>query len=549
MVKIGNGTLTLSGNNSGFTGSLVVQAGTLEATDAAALPGFGRGGVSVAVGATLQADLAVDGGDGWTSTNLASLLADTSFNIDSSTDPPSLSFLAFNFPSGTFTWGSISAAFGLVVQGDGTLVLDGGNSFASTDVASGTLDVEGSITGPVAANGGQVIGGGAPAIPTLSVNNSTVTAVIGQAALASGQWSDSTTDPVTVTAPDGLLTPNPDGTWNWTFTPATPLPGPQTETITALDTSTNAAATQTVTVDWLAPTSTSVSILPGTAFTAAAPVTIQASVSADSGTPAGDVAFYDGTALLGTVPLDAAGEINLGGSALAMLKLPTLGPGDHGITAVYEGAGYFAASSCEPLVVTVAPAAIAPVFACTWSPAPTEGAPCQLDASETGDSNAISSWTVNWGDGTSPQVIFTSYDFISVTHAYQSGGVTCLVHVSETDNQGNTYGAFYQANLSGGLDPQFGVGGVVISPLPPGEGQGEGISNLAVQPDGSILAVQCSTGSPPASSLVRFDASGDPDGTTFDDVSSQILAIAAIAIQPTVLSAARDADGAILRCV
>ena len=134
-------------------------------TDAAALPGFGRGGVSVAVGATLQADLAVDGGDGWTSTNLASLLADTSFDIDSGTAPPSLSFLALNVPSGTFTWGSISAAFGLVVQGDGTLILDGGNSFVGTNVASGTLDVEGSITGPVVAGGGQVIGGGAPAIP------------------------------------------------------------------------------------------------------------------------------------------------------------------------------------------------------------------------------------------------------------------------------------------------------------------------------------------------------------------------------------------------
>ena len=278
---------------------------------------------------------------------------------------------------------------------------------------------------------------------------------------------------MTVTAPDGLLTQGTDGAWSWTFTPADPLPGPQTETITALDTTTNTAATQTVTVDWLSPTSTSVGIQPGTAFTAGAPVTIQASVSADSGTPAGNVAFYDGTALLGTVPLDAAGEINLGGSALAMLKLPTLGPGDHGITAVYEGAGYFAASSCEPLVVTVAPAAIAPQFDVYLVPRADRGRdPCQLDASGTGDLNAISSWTVNWGDGTSPQVIFTSYDFISVTHAYQSGGVTCLVHVSETDNQGNTYGAFYQADLSGGLDSQFGVGGVVISPLPPGSGPG-----------------------------------------------------------------------------
>ena len=107
------------------------------------------------------------------------------------------------------------------------------------------------------------------------------------------------------------------------------------------------------------------------------------------------------------------------------------------------------------------------------------------------------------------------------------------MHVSETDNQGNTYGAFYQADLSGTLDSQFGVGGVVTSsPLPAAEGQDEGLSAVAVQPDGSIVA--CRIGLQPVTSLVRVNASGNPDGTTFDDVSSQIPTITAIAIQPTV---------------
>ena len=51
-------------------------------------------------------------------------------------------------------------------------------------------------------------------------------------------------------------------------------------------------------------------------------------------------------------------------------------------------------------------------------------------------------------------------------------------------------------------------------------GQGEGISNLAVQPDGSTMAVQSGIGLQPVTSLVRFDASGNPDGTTFDDISA-----------------------------
>ncbi len=48
--------------------------------------------------------------------------------------------------------------------------------------------------------------------------------------------------------------------------------------------------------------------------------------------------------------------------------------------------------------------------------------------------------------------------------------------------------------------------------------------------NGSIVAVQSGIGLQPV--LVRYDDTGTPDGTTFDDVSSQISEITAVAVQP-----------------
>ena len=63
---------------------------------------------------------------------------------------------------------------------------------------------------------------------------------------------------------------------------------------------------------------------------------------------------------------------------------------------------------------------------------------------------------------------------------------------------------------------------------------------LAVQPDGGIVAVQASgTGS----QLVRFDATGTPDGTTFDDVSAEIPDITTVAVQPPDLPLPYSGEG------
>jgi uncharacterized delta-60 repeat protein len=56
------------------------------------------------------------------------------------------------------------------------------------------------------------------------------------------------------------------------------------------------------------------------------------------------------------------------------------------------------------------------------------------------------------------------------------------------------------------------------------------LSSLAVQPDGSIVGVESGTGFQPV--IARFDSSGQPDGTTFDDVSPYLATISSVAVQP-----------------
>ncbi len=71
-------------------------------------------------------------------------------------------------------------------------------------------------------------------------------------------------------------------------------------------------------------------------------VTFTATVTSGSGTPTGDVSFYDGTALLGTAAVDASGQ--------AALTTP-LAAGTHNLTATYTGSGAFGGSTSTSSVL------------------------------------------------------------------------------------------------------------------------------------------------------------------------------------------------------
>jgi Bacterial Ig-like domain (group 3)/IPT/TIG domain len=76
-------------------------------------------------------------------------------------------------------------------------------------------------------------------------------------------------------------------------------------------------------------------------------ITFTATVAHTTGTrtPTGRVVFKDGTAVLGSVLLDARGRASLATAALST--------GTHGITAVYEGASLFAPSASNSLSQTI----------------------------------------------------------------------------------------------------------------------------------------------------------------------------------------------------
>lgn len=77
-------------------------------------------------------------------------------------------------------------------------------------------------------------------------------------------------------------------------------------------------------------------------------VLLTAKVTASSGTPTGNLTFYDGATLLRTVVLK---------QGAASLRISSLSPGIHSLTASYAGNGTFASSTSAPLAQTVKKAA------------------------------------------------------------------------------------------------------------------------------------------------------------------------------------------------
>ena len=92
------------------------------------------------------------------------------------------------------------------------------------------------------------------------------------------------------------------------------------------------------------------------------PVLLTASVSSKPGAPTGTVTFLDGTTVLGTAQVDAAGQATLAVS---------LGVGNHALTASFAGTGGFADSTSAAVTETVNRAATRVGLASSVNPAVT----------------------------------------------------------------------------------------------------------------------------------------------------------------------------------
>jgi autotransporter-associated beta strand protein len=150
LVKGGPGIMEIQGTAS-YTNTTNVDAGTLIATQPAALSGYLAGNVSVTSGATL----AVRGGgvlgvdEQWTSDDLYYLLAGSTFTSGSSLGievTNGNSFTYYNDVSGA------EPAKDLVKLGAGTVVLTGASTYAGTTIVkAGTLQLNGvDVSTPVA---------------------------------------------------------------------------------------------------------------------------------------------------------------------------------------------------------------------------------------------------------------------------------------------------------------------------------------------------------------------------------------------------------------
>jgi autotransporter-associated beta strand protein len=205
LVKQGNGTLTLSGNNT-YAGTTTISAGTLEITSTGLLGGgnysqaianngtfiFGSnsnqtlGGVISGAGAltkngtgTLTLTNSANTYNGTTTINAGALAIGANMSIGAIAGSGNLSLgtgftLTTNSSSSTALTGVISGGGGLTKAGTGALTLNGTNTYTgTTTLRDGTLNINSATalgTGTLTIAGGTIDNTSAAAI-TLSNNN------------------------------------------------------------------------------------------------------------------------------------------------------------------------------------------------------------------------------------------------------------------------------------------------------------------------------------------------------------------------------------------
>ena len=135
VVKTGSGTWILAGTNS-YPGTTSVQAGVLDATTTAALPGYLSGQVSVAPEAVLAVQ-STTGSIGWSSAQIDRLANEIAWSSNS--------LLGIDTTRGNFTYGTSipqGQAFGVAKVGINTLTLSGANGYTGpTALLGGTLSL------------------------------------------------------------------------------------------------------------------------------------------------------------------------------------------------------------------------------------------------------------------------------------------------------------------------------------------------------------------------------------------------------------------------
>ncbi|HEY5331237.1 MAG TPA: Ig-like domain repeat protein [Acidobacteriaceae bacterium] len=286
-----------------------------------------------------------------------------------------------------------------------------------------------------------------------------------------------------------------------------------------------ASASTAVAVTINAPTvatTTVVSASPNPA-SAGASVVLTATTTATSGTPTGNVTFFDGATSLGT------GTLN--GSGVATLTVSTLAVGSHSITANYAGAGSFTASTSSAVALAIS--AVTTTTSLTVSPNPAAvGANVVLTATTTAASGTATG-TVTFDDGT------TSLG----TGALNGSGVATLA-VSTLTGGSHSLTASYAASGSFGASTSAAVAllinqttTTVVTAAPNPAAQGVSVV---------LSATTTATSGTPSGSVTFYDGATSVGAGTLNGFGTATLSVSSLAVGSHSITASYTATSGFL---
>ncbi|NYF91012.1 Ig-like domain repeat protein [Tunturiibacter empetritectus] len=184
----------------------------------------------------------------------------------------------------------------------------------------------------------------------------------------------------------------------------------------------------------------------GSPSTAGLPVTLSATVTGNGSAPTGSVTFYDGSAALGSSPINAAG--------LGTISLSTLTVGPHTLTAAYSGDAYNGTSTSPAITQVVVKATTTTTLTASASTTPV-GAPVTFTATVAGSSGALSG-TVQFMDGStvigSPSLAANGTAVLSISTLIVGQHIITAVYLGDTNDAGST-----SAGLTHIVSPVTGV--------------------------------------------------------------------------------------------
>jgi Ca2+-binding RTX toxin-like protein len=309
---------------------------------------------------------------------------------------------------------------------------DGSHTFADNGVYTVTLTVTDSHGGSDTKTLVTTVNN---SNPTLTVDDASVAINEGQTATNSGTYGDVPADTVSVAASIGSITFS-GGVWNWSYS-TTDDAAPQNVTITATDEDGGLTVTTfSLAVNNLAPTLT----------------VDNASVTVDEGQTATNSGMF------GDVPADTVnvaasiGSVTFSGGVWNWSYSTTddAAPQSVTITATDEDGG----STNVSFNLTVNN--VAPTLAISGGSDVNEGASYTLNlASSDPGADTISSWTINWGDGSET----VTGNPTSVTHIYADGNALSNYTISATaTDEDGTYAAGNTVAVSvNNVDPTITV--------------------------------------------------------------------------------------------